>query len=62
MKMTMGFPLSVHGSTAGTDHGDFNAGQAQEQFVNSQLAYVSVSRGSYDAQIYTEMMGDWVKH
>jgi hypothetical protein len=27
--------------------------QAHEQLVNSRLAYVSVSRGRYDAQIYT---------
>jgi hypothetical protein len=26
---------------------------AHEQLVNSRLAYVSVSRGRYDAQIYT---------
>jgi len=28
--------------------------QAHEQLVNSRLAYVSVSRGRYDAQIYTK--------
>ncbi len=27
--------------------------QAHDQLVNSRLAYVSVSRGCYDAQIYT---------
>jgi hypothetical protein len=27
--------------------------QAHEQLINSRLAYVSVSRGRYDAQIYT---------
>ena len=27
--------------------------QAHNQLVNSRLAYVSVSRGRYDAQIYT---------
>jgi len=27
--------------------------QAPEQLINSRLAYVSVSRGRYDAQIYT---------
>jgi hypothetical protein len=27
--------------------------QAHDQLVNSRLAYVSVSRGRYDAQIYT---------
>jgi hypothetical protein len=28
--------------------------QAHEQLVNSRLAYVSVSRGRYDAQIHTK--------
>ena len=27
--------------------------QAHQQLINSRLAYVSVSRGCYDAQIYT---------
>jgi hypothetical protein len=27
--------------------------QAHDQLVNSRLAYVSISRGRYDAQIYT---------
>jgi ATP-dependent exoDNAse (exonuclease V) alpha subunit len=27
--------------------------QAREELVNSRLVYVSVSRGRYDAQIYT---------
>ena len=27
--------------------------QAHDQLVNSRLAYVSVSRGRYDAQVYT---------
>ncbi len=27
--------------------------QAHEELINSRLAYVSVSRGRYDAQIYT---------
>ncbi len=27
--------------------------RAHEQLINSRLAYVSVSRGRYDAQIYT---------
>jgi ATP-dependent exoDNAse (exonuclease V) alpha subunit len=27
--------------------------QAHDQLVNSRLAYVAVSRGRYDAQIYT---------
>ena len=31
--------------------------QAHEQLINSRLAYVSVSRGRYDAQIYTNDMG-----
>ena len=29
-------------------------GQAHEKLVNSRLAYVSISRGRYDAQIYTD--------
>jgi len=29
--------------------------QAHDQLVNSRLAYVSVSRGRYDAQIYTNI-------
>jgi hypothetical protein len=35
--------------------------QAHDQLVNSRLAYVSVSRGRYDAQIYTndaEILGE----
>jgi hypothetical protein len=31
--------------------------QAHEELVNSRLAYVSVSRGRYDAQIYTNDAG-----
>jgi ATP-dependent exoDNAse (exonuclease V) alpha subunit len=31
--------------------------QAHEQLINSRLAYVSVSRGRYDAQIYTNDAG-----
>jgi len=31
--------------------------QAHDQLVNSRLAYVSVSRGRYDAQIYTNDAG-----
>jgi len=30
-----------------------DAERAHEQLINSRLAYVSVSRGRYDAQIYT---------
>jgi hypothetical protein len=31
--------------------------QAHEQLINPRLAYVSVSRGRYDAQIYTNDAG-----
>ncbi|MGA3326999.1 MAG: hypothetical protein ABSF45_21250 [Terriglobia bacterium] len=31
--------------------------QAHDQLVNSPLAYLSVSRGRYDAQIYTNDAG-----
>jgi ATP-dependent exoDNAse (exonuclease V) alpha subunit len=30
--------------------------QAHDQLVNSRLAYVSVSRGRFDAQIYTNIL------
>ena len=39
--------------------------QAHEQLINSRLAYVSVSRGPCDAQIYTndaEQLGREVSH
>lgn len=39
--------------------------QAHDQLVNSRLAYVSVSRGRYDAQIYTnnaEKLGEELSH
>ena len=32
--------------------------QAHEQLINSRLAYVSVSRGRYDAPIYTSDAGE----
>jgi hypothetical protein len=31
--------------------------QARDELINSRLAYVSVSRGRYDAQIYTNDAG-----
>jgi hypothetical protein len=33
--------------------GHVDTEEAHEQLINSRLAYVSVSRGCYDAQIYT---------
>jgi len=30
-----------------------DSAQAHDQLINSRLAYVSISRGRYDAQIYT---------
>ena len=35
--------------------------QAHEQLINSRLAYVSVSRGRYDAQIYTNNVEELVE-
>ena len=32
--------------------------QAPDELINSRLAYVSVSRGSYGAQIYTNDAGE----
>jgi len=44
---------STHGATAGRVLVHMDTEQARDQLVNSRLAYVSVSRGRYDAQIYT---------
>src|SRR2546429_2468846 len=49
-------PLSSHGQTADRVliHVDTERG---EKLVNRRLAYVAVSRGRYDAQIYTNDRG-----
>jgi conjugative relaxase-like TrwC/TraI family protein len=51
-----GYAVTSHSSQGATTdrvlvHVDTD--QAHEQLINSRLAYVSVSRGRYDAQIYT---------
>jgi conjugative relaxase-like TrwC/TraI family protein len=51
-----GYAVTSHSSQGATAdrvlvHVDID--QAHEQLINSRLAYVSVSRGRYDAQIYT---------
>ncbi len=51
-----GYAVTSHSSKGATAdrvlmHADTE--QAHDQLVNSRLAYVSVSRGRYDAQIYT---------
>jgi ATP-dependent exoDNAse (exonuclease V) alpha subunit len=55
-----GYAVTSHSSQGGTSdrvlvHVDTE--QAHEQLINSRLAYVSVSRGRYDAQIYTNDAG-----
>jgi len=44
---------SSQGATADRVLVHVDTDQAHDQLVNSRLAYVSVSRGRYDAQIYT---------
>ncbi len=44
---------SSQGATADRVLVHVDTEQAHEQLINSRLAYVSVSRGRYDAQIYT---------
>jgi conjugative relaxase-like TrwC/TraI family protein len=51
-----GYAVTSHssqGATADRVLVHVDTEQAHEQLVNSRLAYVSVSRGRYDAQIYT---------
>lgn len=55
-----GYAVTSHGSQGATAdrvlvHVDTE--QAREELINSRLAYVSVSRGRYDAQIYTNDAG-----
>jgi conjugative relaxase-like TrwC/TraI family protein len=52
-----GYAVTSHssqGATADRVLVHVDTGQAHEHLINSRLAYVSVSRGRYDAQIYTE--------
>jgi conjugative relaxase-like TrwC/TraI family protein len=51
-----GYAITSHssqGATADRVLVHVDTEQAHEQLINSRLAYVSVSRGRYDAQIYT---------
>ena len=48
---------SSQGATADRVLVHVDTEQAQDQLVNSRLAYVSLSRGHYDAQIYTNDAG-----
>jgi hypothetical protein len=48
---------SSQGATADRVLVHVDTEQAHEQLVNSRLAYVSASRGRYDAQIYTNDAG-----
>jgi conjugative relaxase-like TrwC/TraI family protein len=55
-----GYAVTSHssqGATADRVLVHVDTEQAHEQLVNSRLAYVSVSRGRYDAQIYTNDAG-----
>jgi hypothetical protein len=55
-----GYAVTSHssqGSTADRVLVHVDTDQAHEQLINSRLAYVSVSRGRYDAQIYTNDTG-----
>ena len=51
-----GYAVTSHssqGATADRVLVHVDTEQAREELINSRLAYVSVSRGRYDAQIYT---------
>ncbi len=55
-----GYAVTSHssqGATADRVLVHVDTKQAQGELVNSRLAYVSVSRGRYDAQIYTNDAG-----
>jgi ATP-dependent exoDNAse (exonuclease V) alpha subunit len=55
-----GYAVTSHssqGATADRVLVHVDTEQAHEQLINSRLAYVSVSRGRYDAQIYTNDAG-----
>jgi hypothetical protein len=48
---------SSQGATADRVLVHVDTEQAREELINSRLAYVSVSRGRYDAQIFTNDAG-----
>jgi conjugative relaxase-like TrwC/TraI family protein len=55
-----GYAVTSHssqGATADRVLVHIDTEQAHDQLINSRLAYVSVSRGRYDAQIYTNDVG-----
>jgi UvrD-like helicase family protein len=55
-----GYAVTSHssqGQTADRVLVHIDTGQAGEKLVNSRLAYVAVSRGRYDAQVYTNDKG-----
>jgi ATP-dependent exoDNAse (exonuclease V) alpha subunit len=52
-----GYAVTSHssqGQTAGRVLGHVETERASEKLVNQRLAYVAVSRGQYDARIYTD--------
>ena len=53
--------LSSQGQTADRVLVHVDTGQAGEKLVNQRLAYVAISRGRYDAQIYTNDMSQLVE-
>jgi ATP-dependent exoDNAse (exonuclease V) alpha subunit len=51
-----GYAVTSHssqGATADRELVHVDTEHAREELINSRLAYVSISRGRYDAQIYT---------
>jgi ATP-dependent exoDNAse (exonuclease V) alpha subunit len=55
-----GYAVTSHssqGATADRVLVHVDTEQARDELINSRLAYVSVSRGRYDAQIYTNDAG-----
>ena len=55
-----GYAVTSHssqGATADRVLVHVDTEQAREELINSRLAYVAVSRGRYDAQIYTNDAG-----
>jgi ATP-dependent exoDNAse (exonuclease V) alpha subunit len=56
-----GYAVTSHtsqGTTADSVLVHVETGQAHEQFINSRLAHVSVSRARHHAQIYTNDGGE----
>jgi ATP-dependent exoDNAse (exonuclease V) alpha subunit len=57
LHLDYGYAVTSHssqGQTADRVLVHVNTARAAEQLVNRRLAYVAVSRGRYDAQIYTD--------